>query len=53
MHPIAIYDSEKCIEILMIQLDTTYENALEFFNFNISGVYLGEYTPNFIRFSES
>ncbi|MCU7193059.1 hypothetical protein [Turicibacter sp. T129] len=50
--PIAIYDSQKCVEILMERLNIEYEDAVEFFNFNISGAYLGEYTPIFIRFPE-
>lgn len=50
--PIAVYDSQKCVEILMERLNIEYEDAVEFFNFNISGAYLGEYTPIFIRFPE-
>ena len=53
MRPIAIYDSQKCIETLMKRHDMTYKDALEFFEFNISGVYLGEYTPIFTRYPES
>ena len=52
MPPVAVYDSKKCVEILMDRYDMAYENALEFFDFNISGAYLGESTPIFIRFPE-
>ena len=51
--PIAIYDAQKCVEILMKRDDMTYEHAFEFFDFNIKGAYLGEYTPIFIKFLES
>ncbi len=36
----AIYDEQKCIEILMNQ-GMTYEEALEYFDFNVSSAYLG------------
>lgn len=52
MPPVAVYDSKKCIEILIESYDMTYEEALEFFDFNITGAYLGESTPIFIRFPE-
>jgi len=40
------YDVEKIIEILVTRDDMTYEEAVEFFDFNIAGV--GEETPIFI-----
>jgi len=44
---IACYSSEKCIEVLM--KDMGYEEALEYFHFNILGAYVGEYTPYFLN----
>ena len=44
--PVAIYDREKCIEILAA--DMSYEEADEFFEFNIIGVWLGDQTPMFL-----
>lgn len=38
-----IYSVEKCIEILMKNMD--YEEALEYFTFNVSGAYVVEQTP--------
>ena len=38
-----IYSVKKCIEVLME--DMTYEEALEYFNFNVYGAYMGEKTP--------
>lgn len=39
-----IYSTKKCIEILM-ESDMTYDKAVEFFDFNVSGSYMGEKTP--------
>jgi hypothetical protein len=38
-----ILSIRKCIEILL--QDMTYTEALEYFNFNIIGAYVGESTP--------
>lgn len=38
-----IYSVSKCLEILM--KDMSYEEALEHFNFNVSGSYVGGKTP--------
>ena len=43
---ISCYDRDRCIEILM--KDMSYEDAVEHFDFNVSGAYVGEYTPCFI-----
>jgi len=43
------YDVEKIIEILMTRDDMTYEDAVEFFDFNIAGAWVGEETPIFIH----
>ena len=40
-----IYSSTKIIEILMIQNNMELEDALEYYEFNISGAYIGEKTP--------
>lgn len=52
MPPVAVYDSKRCVEILMEHYNMTYEEALDYFDFNICGAYLGEHTPMFIRFPE-
>jgi hypothetical protein len=38
-----IYSVSKCIEILM--RDMSEEDAIEYFNFNVSCAYVGEKTP--------
>jgi len=43
----AIYDLDKVIEILC--RDMTHDEALEYFDFNIIGAYVGPATPTFIK----
>lgn len=50
--PVAVYDKDKVIEILMTRDVMTYEEALEFFDFNISGAYVGDSTPMFVSVME-
>ena len=40
---ILIYSIRKCLEIL--QEDMSYEDALEYFNYNVSCAYVGDKTP--------
>jgi len=42
------YDREKIISTLMRRDKMSYEGALEFFDFNIIGSYVGEKTPIFV-----
>jgi hypothetical protein len=44
---IVAYDIKKCIKILME--DMTHDEAVEYFDFNVLGSYVGEYTPTFIE----
>lgn len=39
-----IYSVKKCIEILMEQ-SMNYEEAQDYFNFNVRGSYMGDQTP--------
>ena len=41
------YDKRKCIEIL--KKDMSEDEAMEYFDFNIVGAYVGEHTPSFIE----
>jgi hypothetical protein len=41
------YDKNKVIEILME--DMSYEDAIEYFDFNIAGAWVGESTPFFLE----
>ena len=51
MHDVAVYDYEKCIEIL--ERDMPHEDAIEYFDFNVSGAYVGENTPVFVTVEDN
>jgi hypothetical protein len=42
------YDTTKILEILMDRDGMSMEEAVEFFDYNILGAYMGEHTPVFI-----
>jgi len=44
---VALYDRTKCIEILMKRDEMSDEDAEEFFEFNVVGAFVGDYTPAF------
>ena len=46
MPSIACYDKLKCVEILSDSMP--YEDAFEYFYFNVLGAYVGENTPCFL-----
>ena len=46
---LATYDMRKCIDILMKRDDMTEEEAVEYFEFNVTGSYVGENTPVFVE----
>ena len=46
--PLAVYDRDKCIEILGSE-GMTPEEAQEYFYFNTQGAYVGEQTPIFLE----
>lgn len=46
---VAVYDAAKCIEALVEDNGWDYDEALEWFNFNTSGAYVGEATPIFVN----
>ena len=47
--PKACYDLLKCIDILMNRDSMTYDEAVEYMDFNVTQAYVGEYTPAFIH----
>jgi hypothetical protein len=49
---LAVYDVYKIIAILVARDGMTEEEALEFFEFNIDGSYMGEQTPIFVYLDE-
>ncbi len=46
--PVAIYDRAKCLQILVDRDGMTEDEALEYFEFNVTGAYVGEQTPIFM-----
>ena len=46
--PVVAYSVEKIIEILMSRDEMSYEDAYEYYNFNIVGAWMGDNTPVFI-----
>lgn len=49
MEPIVAYDVDKVIEILVETDGMTHEEAIEHYEYNIIGGYVGELTPVFIK----
>ena len=43
--PRLAYSKDKCISILMVRDGMSYEEAIEYFDYNVSGAYVGEKTP--------
>ena len=51
MELVVAYDVEKIIGILMDRDGMNYEEAVEYYDFNIVGAWMGEFTPIFITTS--
>jgi hypothetical protein len=47
--PLVAYSTSQCIQVLMDRDGMTYDEAVEYFNFNVVDAYMGEGTPIFIR----
>jgi len=47
--PVAVYDYDKCVEILMGPEGMSMEGAIEYFEYNVLGAWVGEQTPIFTR----
>ena len=45
--PIATYDRDKCLEILIQRDGMPLDDAIDFFNYNVTGSWVGEETPAF------
>ena len=50
---IAIYDEQKCIDILVLRDGMSHEEAVEYFGFNVTGGYVGEHTPGFVTLDQT
>jgi hypothetical protein len=44
---VALYDRAKCLDILMKRDGMDYSGAIEFFDHNVIGAYVGQLTPAF------
>ena len=44
-----VYDTELILELLMGRSEMTYEEAVEYFDFNIAGSHMGDYTPLYLE----
>ena len=49
MDSVLLYDTDTMIEKMMSQDGMEYEDAVEYFEFNIKGAWMGEATPCFFR----
>ena len=47
--PLAIYDYEKCVDILMERDGMDYAQAIEWMEYNVVCAYVGAYTPIFFQ----
>lgn len=45
---VAVYDYEKCIDILMGQ-GMSEDDAMEYMEYNVLGAKMGEFSPRFIK----
>ncbi len=46
--PLLVYDYDKCVEVFMTQ-GMSYEEAIDYMEFNVVCAYMGEGTPIFMR----
>lgn len=46
---VAVYSIESIIMIMVTKEEMTHEDALDHFYYNVSGSYVGEYTPIFVH----
>lgn len=46
---LAMYDRNKCVDILVKRDKMSVDDAREFFDFNVIGSWVGEHTPVFVE----
>jgi len=44
-----VYSFKKCLRVLMEDMGMEYDDALDYFYYNISGAYVGEHTPIWVN----
>jgi len=47
--PLAVYNRNKCIDILMNRDGMSEDEAEEYFQFNVEGAWVGDNTPMFLQ----
>jgi hypothetical protein len=47
--PVVAYDVDKMLNIMVERDGMTYEEAMEYFDYNILGAWMGENTPVYIQ----
>ena len=47
--PVVAYSVEKMLDIMIARDGMTYEEALEYYDYNIAGAWLGDNTPIYIK----
>lgn len=50
---VVCYDKDKVLEILCAEEEMSYEEAIEHFEFNIIGSWVGETTPVFLSYTQA
>ena len=45
---IAVYDKQRCLQVLVDRDGMTHDEASEYFEFNVNGSYVGPLTPVFM-----
>lgn len=48
---VVCYDKEKVLELLCVKEGMTYEDAIEHFDYNIIGSWVGDTTPVFLSYT--
>jgi hypothetical protein len=48
-YDVAVYDRQKCLDILIARDGMTYEEAQDYFCVNVEGAFMGEHTPVFLE----
>ena len=50
--PVAVYSKDKCLYVLIERDGMSSDEALEYFDFNVAGAWMGKSTPIFIEGEE-
>lgn len=47
--PVVVYDRDKCLLVLQRRDGMSYQDAEEYFSFNVEGAWVGQGTPAFLE----